>query len=112
MADASDQLARGIAHSLVTLVPLQGHGIASRVIGRGGGGNVTLFAFDAGTGLSEHQAPFEALAVVLSGRLNIVVGEETIDANEGHVARLPADVPHALTALSPSRLLLIMLKNT
>lgn len=31
-------------------------------------GNVTLFAFNQGQGLSEHTAPFDALAHVLNGR--------------------------------------------
>ena len=33
----------------------------SRVLASSGGGNVTLFAFDRGQGLSEHTAPFDAL---------------------------------------------------
>jgi len=36
----------------------------------GGSGNITLFAIDAGEGLSEHTTPFDALAVVHDGRLS------------------------------------------
>jgi quercetin dioxygenase-like cupin family protein len=40
-----------------------------RRLAKTGGGNVTLFAFDAGQGLSEHTAPFDALVFVVEGLL-------------------------------------------
>ena len=42
------------ALALSTLVTATERGIASRVLARTAGGNVTLFAFDAGQGLEEH----------------------------------------------------------
>ena len=49
-------------------------GIASRVLARTAGGNLTLFAFDAGQELSEHTAPFDALVLVLEGESSGAVG--------------------------------------
>jgi quercetin dioxygenase-like cupin family protein len=69
-----------------------------------------LFAFDEGEGLSEHTTPFEALAVVLEGRLRIQLAETVMTASAGQVVRMPADVPHALHAEEPSRMMLVMLK--
>ena len=46
------------SHPLDRLVTPTPHGIASRVLAKTNGGNVTLFAFDAGQGLTEHTSPF------------------------------------------------------
>jgi quercetin dioxygenase-like cupin family protein len=45
---------------LADLITPTAQGIASRVLARSGGGNLTLFAFDAGQGLSEHSTPYDA----------------------------------------------------
>ena len=94
-------------HSLIT--PTK-HGIASRLLAKAPGGNLTLFAFDAGQGLTEHTSPFDAVVLVTEGALTITVGGATLDATPGTVVRLPANVPHALEAAAPARMLLVMLK--
>ena len=93
--------------SLITHTPA---GIASRVIARSAGGNVTLFAFDAGQELSEHTAPFDALLIVLHGTFELTIGGQPVSAAAGMVVRLPAGVPHAVAAVGESRMLLIMLR--
>jgi quercetin dioxygenase-like cupin family protein len=95
--------------SLITPTP---HGIASRVLARTSGGNLTLFAFDAGEELSEHTAPFDALVMVLEGMFNLRVGGTSVKAVPGEIVRMPAHVPHAVEALEPSRMLLFMLRET
>lgn len=92
---------------LVTPTP---HGIASRVLTKTGGGNVTLFAFDQGQGLAEHTAPFDALVMVLRGRLLLTIGGAEVEATPGTVVLMPANVPHALDAPEPTRMLLTMLR--
>jgi quercetin dioxygenase-like cupin family protein len=91
------------------IVPTPG-GIASRILAKAPGGNVTLFAFDAGQGLTEHTSPFAALVLVLQGRFQITVGGTPIQATEGTVVSLPAGVPHGVEALDASRMLLMMVK--
>ena len=86
-------------------------GIASRVIAKTGGGNVTLFAFDAGEGLSEHTTPFEALALVVEGSLTLTIGGAPVAAVPGTIVRMPAGVPHAVDATSASKMLLVMLRE-
>ena len=95
-------------HSLVT--PTE-HGIASRVLAKTAGGNVTLFAFDAGQGLTEHTSPFDALVMVLEGTLILTIGGVPVRATPGTIVRMPADVPHGLDAPEPARMLLIMLRD-
>ena len=99
------------ALSLQTLITPTEHGIASRVLARSSGGNVTLFAFDAGQGLTEHTTAFDALALVLEGALTLTIGDTAVHADEGTVTRLPANVPHAVDATVAARMLLIMLKD-
>lgn len=99
------------AFALSALLAMPAHGIASRVLAKTPGGNVTLFAFDTGEGLSEHTAPFDALVFVLEGSLALVIGGRAVTAPAGSIVRLPAHVPHAVDAQSPSRMLLIMLRD-
>jgi quercetin dioxygenase-like cupin family protein len=94
-------------HSLVT--PPAG-GIASRVLARSPGGNLTLFAFDAGQELAEHTAPFDALVMVLEGALDLTIGGTRVHATPGTIVRMPAGIPHAVEAPEPTRMLLLMLR--
>lgn len=92
------------------IVPTPG-GIASRVLAKTTGGNVTLFAFDAGQGLTEHTTPFDALVMTLEGHIVLTIGGKPVDARPGTVVVMPANVPHAVDAKAASRMLLIMLRE-
>jgi quercetin dioxygenase-like cupin family protein len=96
---------------LSDLISSTDHGIASRVLAKTSGGNVTLFAFDAGEGLSEHTAPFDALVVMLEGTMSLTIGGRQVEATPGTIVRMPANIPHALDATTMSRLLLVMLRE-
>jgi quercetin dioxygenase-like cupin family protein len=96
---------------LRSLVTPTEKGIASRVLARTSGGNVTIFAFDAGEELSEHTAPFDALVLVLEGVMTLTIGGVPVQAAPGTVVRMPAHVPHAVHAPEPSRMLLVMLRE-
>lgn len=96
---------------LADLITPTDRGIASRVLSKTAGGNVTLFAFDAGEGLSEHTAPFDALVFVVDGALALTIGGTAITAATGDIVRLPANVPHAVDATEAAKVLLIMLRD-
>ena len=97
------------AFELTALISYAEKGIASRVIARTPGGNVTLFAFDAGEELSEHTAPYDALVVVLEGVLKLTVGGTAVRAVSGALVRMPANVPHAVESPGRSKTMLVML---
>lgn len=99
------------ALDLASLIAPTDQGIASRIMAKTTGGNVTLFAFDRGQELSEHTAPFDALVLVLAGELRLTVGGAPIRATPGTIVRMPASIPHAVEAVVPSRMLLIMLRE-
>lgn len=104
-------LAAGELFTLESLVTPTSQGIASRVLARTAAGNITLFAFDAGEELSEHTAPFDALVLTLSGALTLTIGGVHVHTAPQTIVRMPANVPHAVHAAEPSRVLLVMLRE-
>jgi len=109
--DKPEALASDRASTLTELVEVAPGAIVSRVLAKSGGGNVTLFAFDQGQGLSEHAAPFDALVQVVDGSLDVTIGGIEVRVSAGEIVRMPADVPHALAAPEPARMLLTMLRD-
>jgi quercetin dioxygenase-like cupin family protein len=99
------------ALTLESLITPTAQGIASRVLARTAGGNLTLFAFDAGQELSEHATPFDALVMVLEGTIILTIGGTPVRATPGTVVRMPATIPHAVHAPAPARMLLLMLRE-
>lgn len=74
-------------------------------------GTVTLFAFDKGQGLSEHTAPFDAMVQILDGEADITVGGQPFHLQQGEMIIMPAQVPHALHAATPFKMLLTMIRS-
>jgi quercetin dioxygenase-like cupin family protein len=74
-------------------------------------GNVTLFAFDEGQGLSEHTAPFDAFVHILDGKAEITIGGESRKAGKGDMVIMPAGVPHAFHAGDRCKMLLVMIRG-
>ena len=97
-----------VLHTLVTSTE---QGIASRVLARTAGGNLTLFAFDAGQELTEHTSPFDALVIVLEGSLALTIDGKELTATPGTIVRMPSSVPHAVRAPESARMLLLMLRE-
>ncbi len=96
---------------LTEMIAVQPGAVVSQTLAKNRGGSLTLFAFDAGEGLSEHSTPHEAVIQILDGTAHITIAETAHVATEGEVLRLPAGVPHAVSAETPFKMLLIMLKN-
>ncbi len=93
------------------LVAIQSGTVVSKEILKKEGGTVTLFAFDEGQGLSEHSAPFDALVLVLEGTAWIHIAGEKHVVRSGEVLVMPADIPHALDAPEPFKMMLVMIKS-
>ena len=98
------------AKQLVNLLRYQDSSIVSRVLLKNKGGTVTLFAFDIGEGLSEHTAPFDALALVTEGAADIEISGESFKVKQGETIILPANLPHAVKAATRFKMLLIMIR--
>ena len=96
---------------MAALVMHQDGAVVSQTLAKARGGTVTVFAFDAGEGLSEHEAPFEALVLGIDGRAEVTVGGMDHALGAGEVLRLPANVPHAVAATERVKMLLIMIRD-
>ena len=99
------------ANNLDNLIAYQKDSVVSKTIIGKKTGTVTLFAFDQGQGLSEHTAPFEAIVFVVDGEAEITVAGNPHLVKKGEMIILPANMPHALQALSPFKMLLTMIKS-
>jgi quercetin dioxygenase-like cupin family protein len=74
-------------------------------------GNLTLFAFDAGQGLTEHTSPYDAVVQILEGRAEIRIGGQPHTVGAGQLLIMPANVPHGLQAIEAFKMLLIMIRG-
>ena len=74
-------------------------------------GSITLFSFDKGQGISEHAAPYDAVAYIMEGRAEIVLGGKPHKVNSGQMLVMPANVPHALKAIERFKMMLIMIRS-
>jgi len=93
------------------LVEYQTGSVVSRAIIQQKTGTVTLFAFDEGQGLSEHTAPFDALVCLLDGQAEIVISGASHFLKQGEMIIMPAHEPHALKAVKPFKMMLVMIRG-
>jgi len=93
------------------LVEYQPASIVSREILKKTTGRVTLFAFDAEEGLSEHTSPFDALVQIVEGQAEITIAGKPNRVSEGELILMPANQPHALKALKRFKMILTMIRS-
>jgi len=93
------------------MIAYQPGAVVSRTLIKKGSGTVSLFAFDVGQGLSEHTAPFDALVEILDGDAELTIGGKKVAAQAGQSVLMPANVPHALAAITPFKMLLVMVRE-
>ena len=104
------EIAEAQAFPLLGLVDYQEGSVVSRVILKRDKGNVTVFAFDEGQGLSEHTSPFDALLQVIEGEAEVTVAGTPIALRAGEVVLLPAEKPHAVKATARFKMVLTMVR--
>lgn len=107
----NDKQIKGKALNLAEHVEYSEDSVVSKTVVEKDSGTLTLFAFDAGQGLSEHTSPFDATVYILDGEATLVVGGEEMQAKEGEMVIMPADIPHNVRAESPFKMLLIMIRQ-
>ncbi len=107
-ADSSNIEAQAVR--LSELVKFQEGSVVSRTLVNKDVGTVTLFAFSEGQGLSEHTAPYDAMVYIFEGEADITISGRTIRVKEGEMTIMPADRPHALSAVKPFKMMLVMIR--
>jgi len=98
-----------LVSELAAAIEIQTGAVVSRVIFRDGRSEVTVFGFDAGEGLSEHQASRSAIVQVVKGRLGFVADGEQLDAETGFWLHMEPGTPHSLIAREPTVMLLTLI---
>ena len=104
---------RDVSHSLITdpasRVHIQPGAVVSKVVHRGDGMNVTVFAFDAGEQLTEHQTSRTAVVQVVTGMLRFTVDNEQLDLSPRSWLHVAPGAPHSLMAIEPTVMLLTLI---
>jgi quercetin dioxygenase-like cupin family protein len=114
MSEPSSHGQQGVppaVQKLEDLVPYQDGSVFSRTVIKRPTGTVTLFAFDAGEGLSEHTAPFDALVQVFDGEAEVRIDGTPYLVAAGETLVMPAGHPHALRALRRFKMMLVMIRS-
>ncbi|MFH0762244.1 MAG: cupin domain-containing protein [Bacteroidota bacterium] len=102
---------KGTAMNLEEMIEYSSGGVISKQILKNQAGNITLFSFDQGQGLTEHTAPFDALVYILDGEVEISIGGNSNRVRKGESIIMPANVTHALQAVERFKMLLTMIKG-
>lgn len=98
------------AANLAGLIEYSADSIVSKTIIDKSAGTVTLFAFDAGQSLSEHQAPFDALVQIIDGAAILTIGGKEAKTSAGEIIIMPANVSHSVQAKEKFKMLLTMIR--
>jgi quercetin dioxygenase-like cupin family protein len=93
------------------LVGYQSGAVVSREIVKMPAGNITIFSFDEGQGLSEHKTPFDALVQVLEGEAEVFIEGKPHHIQSGEIILMPANQLHALKALKQFKMILTMMHS-
>ena len=99
------------AIAMAGLVEVQPGAVVSRTVISKKAGTVTLFAFDLGQSLSTHSAPYDAMVWILAGTVKITIDNKVLRAQAGDMVIMPANQPHALKAIQPFKMALVMIKE-
>ena len=102
---------KGVKSTLVKGIDYVDGGVASKQVIKNKGGSITLFAFSKGEGLSEHTAPYDALVYILDGEADIAISGKPIRLKKGELTIMPANEPHALSAVTKFKMLLTMIRS-
>jgi quercetin dioxygenase-like cupin family protein len=74
-------------------------------------GSITVFSFDENEGLSEHRSPYDAVVTIIDGECEVWVDGRTFRMKEGQTIIFPANVPHALSAITKFKMTLTMIRE-
>jgi len=107
----TNEFPKGKKFSFAKEVEYANGGIVSKNVLKRPAGNISVFAFDKGEGLSEHTAPFDAMVQVFEGKARIVIGGEPYDLEAGESIIMPATITHAVQAVERFKMLLTMIKE-
>jgi quercetin dioxygenase-like cupin family protein len=96
---------------LADLVEYDAGSIASRTIIDKKSTAVAVFAFDKFQEIVKHVLPYEVLFYVFEGKAEVTISGRSQTVKAGEMIAFPANKPHAISAKSKFKMLLITIKE-
>lgn len=93
------------------LVDYQVGTVSSRMVINNSAGSVTVFSFADGEEISEHTAPYDAMVTILEGECSVRLSGEIYLMKAGEMIIFPANEPHAVSAVTKFKMMLVMIKG-
>ncbi len=108
---SNNEFEKGVKFSFDENINYNSKAVVSKHILKKENGNVSLFVFDKGEGLSEHSTPFDALVYIVDGKADIIIDgvSNILSANQAIV--MPANIPHSLKAIENFKMVLTMIRS-
>ena len=106
-----NEFEKGMKFSFEKSISYADKAVVSKHILKKKTGNISLFAFDKGEGLSEHTTPFDALVMVVNGTAEIIIDGASHLLQSGDSIVMPANIPHALKAVEKFKMVLTMIRS-
>ena len=107
----NNEFDKGIKFSFNDCIAYAENAVVSKQILKKETGNISLFAFGKGEGLSEHTTPFDAVVYIVDGKADIIIDGKSNIMEAGDVIIMPANIPHALKAIENFKMVLTMIKQ-
>ena len=107
----TNEFEKGIKFSFQETIAYSEKAVVSKHVLKKKTGNISLFAFDQGEGLSEHTTPYDALVFIIDGTAEISIDGVSGELTSGEAIVLPANVPHALRAIQKFKMILSMIRD-
>jgi len=101
---------KGRVIELASFVEYSDNSVLSKTLVDKNAGTITLFSFDAGQGLSEHTAPYDAVVQIIDGEAEIIIGGTASHVTTGQIIIMPGGIPHELRAPKKFKMLLTMIR--
>ena len=105
------KLEKGIVFNSNNAIDYAEGGVVSKELVHSKAGSITFFSFDAGQGLSEHTAPFDAFIQVIDGKMELTVEgvRHVISAGENFV--IPSGAHHSVNAPERFKMIITMIRE-
>lgn len=110
-AEAISQSYTYLAKATADLPEITPDSIISRTLYSDPKVKVILFGFAPGQELSEHTSARTALLHFISGKADLVLGNDAHSAEAGTLVHMPPHMPHSVYAHEPTYMLLIMVET-
>ncbi len=107
----NNEFEKGKRFSFANSISYAEKAVVSKHILKKDTGNISLFAFDKGEGLSVHTTPFDALVLIVDGKADIIINGVSNILEIGETIIMPANIPHALKAVEKFKMVLTMIKS-